>query len=229
MAESMPCGRGLRKLREQDRVIYYPKPQLYHITEGKSGDSFRRSTSAEPVRQQRHQQPRRRSASVEPRLMAGRRAIRSMSVDAATAQMPGRRAIRSTSVEGANVQMPGRRGKRSQSIDYVDGGRGRNSGGKYVPRRANNRTDISVSDINATTIRHLAHSQSILTEELIKVKGDLSVMQKKKDLLTKQDSANQKLIAELVQSVGQKDRQISGLKTQLQMALNHIGNSFYAI
>lgn len=241
--------RVARGLRIQDRVVYFPKPERFNIIERKSTDSRRRSKSLEQFRGQPTQSGR-RSTSVEPQMLRDRRGARLISVDGerrgrisgvldlprGTTQ-PGRRAIRSVSVDagrlGCNsgafdlpqgVDQPGRRAKRSISVDARR--RGRNSGVTNGLRGADRRVDIQDVDASAT-IAHLAQSQAILANELIKMKDDFCAQSKKNDLLTKQDNANQKLIAKMAQEVEGKDEQIRALTNRLQVALNRIGNSCF--
>lgn len=194
MEMSSPRVRSLRPLKN---IVYFPKPQLYNVIEGERAILRRRSKSAEPLRQQSR---RSKSAdAIEPRVMNG----------------SARRAIRSKSIDVINQpRMPARRTQRFQSVDC----RGRNA----VTRQPNQRTDVPVHNVNA--LEHLAQSQAILTTELIKMKNDLNAQNKKVDLLTRQDVANQEFLEKMVKEAKEKDIQMYALRNELQAALNRLGN-----
>lgn len=225
--------REARGLRKQGPVIYFPKAQLFNVIERKSTDTPRRSKSLEQLQEREHNhQPGRRSTSAG---SARRRCNSGVSDLPRGSNQPGRRAIRSVSVDGGrrgcnsgaidfprSADQPGRRAERSMSVDARC--RGRISSVNNVTRRADQRVDVPCVDTSAT-IGHLAQSQAILANELIKMKDEICAHSKKNDLLTKQNSANQELIAKMAQEIKQKDAQIRGLINRLQTTLNRIGNS----
>lgn len=117
-------------------------------------------------------------------------------------RVAGRRAFRSQSVDQPHI--PARRARRSISVD------GRLAEG-------------AVSDTNAFNC--LAQSNQMLTSELIKMKNEMNAKDKKLDLMSKQNMANQKMIESIVTDCDAQNREIERLEQELREALNRLSES----
>lgn len=132
--------------------------------------------------------------------------------------LPGSRR-RSRSLEQRQPQTAARRINRSQSVDQTRMAARRASRSRSIESRA--RQNDTVPD----TLGMLAQANALLTTELIKMKDELDAKNKKIDALVKQDTANQRLIGNMVQDSDQKQKQLACLQNQLDEALHRVGKT----
>lgn len=185
-----------RNLRQRDPVNYFPKQQLYTVVMEPSANN--RAAA------------RKRSMSVDQIQRKQNRTIarRSRSIEPRMPaqrgnqpRMPAPRANRATSID--QPRMPARRVNRAQSVD---------------DRRSDDRRCNEFD-----TLALLAQAHAMLTTELIKMKDVLAEKNRKIDMLTKQDAANQNLIKNMVKEGDIKNVKSDRLQNQLKEALNRLG------
>lgn len=109
-----------------------------------------------------------------------------------------------------------RRLTRSQSVDGPRMAAKRYSRSKSIERP---QSDDTAPD----TLKYLAQANAMMTKEIIKMKNELDDKHKKINALTKQDVANQQLIAIMRQDSDERNEQVRCLEIQLQDALNRLG------
>lgn len=208
--EIAPPRSSARSLRPLKPVNYFPKPQLFNLVENKPGFSGRRSQSAEPLRRQ--------SCGLGNQVIPGRRTQRSQTIDGRGRNdvmqrtvVPARRAFRSGSVDNFRPMPP-------HGIQRLQTNDGNHSG-------CNAANQPAMYDLNA--FQMLTQTQAILTADMIKMKDDLAAQIRKADLLSKQDTANQKLIAQMAKEAENKDVHMAAMREELAKANNRIGMQFF--